>query len=133
MTWNTRNKTYGQAASDMRALGRQLQFVANNLMMKRRVRRRQIWCIGHGLGAQACGISGKVVPLGRITGTSFLRHEWSYNVNYLPNKYHFHSTEICVSAAPLCCVVLCCVVLCCVVLCWPKECRELLRCKNLSW
>ncbi|KAI0237678.1 Inactive pancreatic lipase-related protein 1 [Lamellibrachia satsuma] len=68
VTWNTRNKTYGQAASDMRALGRQLQFVANNLMMKRRVKRRQIWCIGHGLGAQACGISGKVVPLGRITG-----------------------------------------------------------------
>lgn len=68
VSWNTRNKSYDQAASDMRAVGRDLQFVANNLMMKKRIRRRQLWCVGHGLGAQACGISGQVVPLGRITG-----------------------------------------------------------------
>jgi len=70
VSWNTKNKNYDQAASDMRAVGRDLQFVANNLMMKNRVRRRQLWCVGHGLGAQACGISGQVVPHGRITGQS---------------------------------------------------------------
>ena len=65
--WNSRN-IYQQSASDTRTVGAAVGEMARHLAKKYGI--DDLWCVGHSLGAHACGMAGKRYSKGfrRITG-----------------------------------------------------------------
>lgn len=55
---------YFKAASNTQVCGTEIAF----FLLQNRVNASLVHCIGHSLGAHACGYAGKVVKLGRISG-----------------------------------------------------------------
>ena len=67
VVWNSKDN-YSQSASDTRTVGAAVALMARHLVNGRNITRRNLWCIGHSLGAHICGIAGKKFRFDRITG-----------------------------------------------------------------
>ena len=66
--WDSYRLNYLQAASDTRTVGAKVAAMVAALVERGLIRQELTWCIGHSLGAHACGRAGKTIHLGRITG-----------------------------------------------------------------
>ena len=59
---------YPRSASDTRTVGGEIALISNNTIKRGKSSRAMMYCVGHSLGAQACGHAGMQGQFGRITG-----------------------------------------------------------------
>ncbi|KAK2161141.1 hypothetical protein NP493_1601g00015 [Ridgeia piscesae] len=65
--WDS-NGRYFRAAPNTRTVGAAVAEMARYLVTQNRISRGKLWCVGHSLGAHACGLAGKKYKFARITG-----------------------------------------------------------------
>ena len=65
--WNS-NGRYSRAASNTRTVGAAVAEMARDLVTQNHISRQRLWCVGHSLGAHACGLAGKKYKFARVTG-----------------------------------------------------------------
>jgi hypothetical protein len=72
--------SYAQRAANTRTVGAEVSLIADNLIAKAGSDRSRLYCIGHSLGAHACGHAGMRTKFGRITGMSkrFQKYKFIY-------------------------------------------------------
>ena len=75
--WDSFHPNKTLAAQDTQEVGAKIAGLVKTLVERGLTQREQSWCIGHGLGAHACGQAGRGYRLGRITG------EVQFNVSYV--------------------------------------------------
>ena len=66
--WDSYHLDYPLAARDTQEVGAKIAGLVKTLVERGLTQREQSWCIGHSLGAHACGQAGRIYRLGRITG-----------------------------------------------------------------
>ena len=106
--WDSSGR-YFRAAPNTRTVGAAVAQMARYLVTKYRISRQNLWCVGHSLGAHACGLAGKKYKFARITG-EFTR--FICTRRYLRT----HDTKDCLTCACTCACT-CAFVWVCVCVC----------------
>jgi len=65
---NSYNLYYPQSAEDTITVGAEIARLAKQLVNNKGLPRAKLYCVGHSLGAHACGAAGRHYKFGRITG-----------------------------------------------------------------
>jgi len=68
VNWNSFNLYYPQSAEDTIKVGADLAELAKQLVSNKGLPRTNLYCVGHSLGAHACGAAGRNYKFRRITG-----------------------------------------------------------------
>jgi len=59
---------YNQPVSNTRTVGGEIALISNNTIKSGKSSKALMYCVGHSLGAHACGQAGQQGQFGRITG-----------------------------------------------------------------